>query len=35
MKCQLHKFLHNTEDNARHTIKYRTIISQDNCTVCA
>ena len=34
MICQLHIFIHKTEDNARHTINYCKSIRQDNDTVC-
>ena len=35
LRCQLNRFLHKTEDNTRHPIKYCTGIRQDNDTVCA
>ena len=35
MRCQLHGFIHKTEDNARHPINYCTSIRKYNDTVCA
>ena len=35
MRCQLHIFIHKTEDNAINPIKYFTCIRQENNTVCA
>ena len=34
MRCQLHRFIHKTEENAIHSIKQCTSIRQDNDTVC-
>ena len=33
MRCQLHRLIHKTEENARNPIKYCTSIRQENNTV--